>query len=123
MDIVQQGLWDNIEEHSKLTDLQLLAVLLRDSDRHVVGGVLGWTKRGWVEINVVWVRADLRGKGHGTRLMQAAEQEARARGCRQVYLSTMNFEAPEWYKKLGYELIGTLEGHRDIRHHFQKHLL
>jgi ribosomal protein S18 acetylase RimI-like enzyme len=123
MDVVEEGLQAYIAAHSKLVDLRLLAVPLRDEEHHVVGGALGWTKRGWLEINVVWVHEGLRGQGYGTQLMRAAEQEAIARGCRQVYLSTFNFQAPEFYRKLGYEEIGRLEGHKDIRYHFQKRLL
>jgi len=123
MDIVEEGLQAYIAVHSKLTDLHLLAVFLRDKNHHVVGGALGWTKRGWLEINVVWVHEELRGQGYGTQLIRAAEQEALARGCRQVYLSTLSFEAPEFYRKLGYVEIGRLEGHRDTRFHFQKRLL
>jgi GNAT superfamily N-acetyltransferase len=121
-DIVENGLTAYVDAHSKLTDLRLMSVFLRDADRQVVGGVLGWTKRGWLEINVVWIREDLRGKGYGVKLMHAAEQEAIARGCRQVYLNTFDFEAPEFYKKLGYEVIGILEGHKEKRYHFQKWL-
>jgi len=122
MDIVENGLTAYVDAHSKLVDLRLMSVFLRDADRQVVGGVLGWTKRGWLEINVVWIREDLRGKGFGAQLIRAAEQEAIARGCRQVYLNTFDFEAPEFYKKLGYEVIGILEGHKEKRYHFQKWL-
>jgi GNAT superfamily N-acetyltransferase len=122
MDVVEEGLQAYIAAHSKLVDLRLLAVLLRDANHRVVGGALGWTKRGWLELNVVWVREDLRGQGYGTRLVRAAEQEAIARGCRAVYLSTLSFEAPGFYPKLGYEEIGRLEGYQDTRHHFQKRL-
>ncbi len=122
MDVVEEGLQAYIAARSPLVDLRLLAVLLRDEERHVVGGALGWTKRGWLEINVVWVHEQLRGQGYGTQLIRAAEQEAIARGCRQVYLSTLSFEAPEFYRKLGYEEIGRLEGYKDTRYHFQKRL-
>lgn len=122
MDVVEEGLHAYIAARSPLVDLRLLTVLLRDENHQVVGGALGWTKRGWLEINVVWVHEQLRGQGYGTQLMQAAEQEALARGCLQVYLSTFDFQAPEFYRKLGYEEIGQLEGYQDIRYHFQKRL-
>jgi ribosomal protein S18 acetylase RimI-like enzyme len=122
MDVVEEGLQAYIVARSPLVDLQPLAVLLRDENHQVVGGALGWTKRGWLEINEVWVHEHLRGQSYGTQLIQAAEQEAFARGCRQVYLSTLSFEAPEFYRKLGYEEIGRLEGYKDTRYHFQKRL-
>ncbi len=124
MQAVEDGLTAYVSSISKLEDLKLMAVLLRDSARQVVGGVLGWTKRGWLEINVVWVREDLRGQGYGSRLMRAAEDEARARGCHSAYLYTFSFEAPKFYEKLGYEAFGVLEGYsgEHKRYHFQKRL-
>lgn len=124
MQVVEDGLNAFVSSISKLEDLKLMAVLLRDGERRVVGGALGWTKRGWLEINVVWVREDLRGQGYGPRLMRAAEDEARARGCHSAYLNTFSFQAPGFYEKLGYEAFGVLDGYsgEHKRYHFQKRL-
>ena len=46
MDIVEDGLQAYAEARSKLVDLRLLVVFLRDRNHQVVGGALGWTKRG-----------------------------------------------------------------------------
>ena len=55
-------------------------------------------------------------------MVAAAEQEARRRGCRTVVLSTHEFQAPEFYRRLGYVEVGLVHdapvGHRDFL--FQK---
>jgi GNAT superfamily N-acetyltransferase len=54
-------------------------------------------------------RRNVKAKGHSSRLIEAAENEAIKRGCKIVDLSTFAFQAPEFYRKNGYEMFGELE--------------
>ena len=40
--------------------------------------------------------------------MAAAEQEAVRRGCSNAFLDTLDFQAPSFYAKRGYEIFGKL---------------
>jgi ribosomal protein S18 acetylase RimI-like enzyme len=55
------------------------------------------------------VADEFRGKGYGSKVMQAAEKEARRRGVKNVYLDSFSFQAPGFYKKLGYREFGKLK--------------
>ena len=44
-----------------------------------------------------------RRRGVGSRLVRLVEEEARRRGCEVVYLETFSFQAPDLYRRLGYE--------------------
>jgi GNAT superfamily N-acetyltransferase len=85
-----------------------LAVFLRDSDENLIGGLIGSTYWQWLYIDVFWIHESCRGGGYGTSLLDAAEQEAIKRGCRYAYLDTFDFQAPEFYQKLGYVVFGEL---------------
>ena len=93
-----------------IDDWRVLAIFVRDDAGRIAAAVTGGTWAGYLEIKDLWVHKDLRGQGLGRRLLLAAEQEARARGCAQVLLDTHDFQAPEFYKKLGYAVFGVFEG-------------
>jgi GNAT superfamily N-acetyltransferase len=49
-----------------------------------------------------------RGAGLGSRILAHCEQEAAARGCIRICLDTMSYQAPEFYRKLGFREKGTI---------------
>jgi len=117
-----QYLEDRIYEfNSAATDIddgEWLAIFVRDDDR-IVAGICGNTWGGCAEIRQFWVDEARRQQGLGTRLLEAAEQEARRRGCRQMLLMTFSFQAPSFYAKHGFEIVAVVDDHP----HGQKNLL
>ncbi len=104
-------------------DLRELTVRV-DDDGGLVAGLSGWTWGTCAGIGM-WVREADRRDGWGARLLEAAEQEARDRGCRQVLVSSFTFQAPEFYTRHGYVEFARspdlpVEGQADV--HFLKHL-
>ena len=91
-----------------------------DSDGNVIGGILGGTYWGWMYIDILWVHEEHRKQGIGSRLLAAAEKEAVLRGCHHVHVDTMSWQAPAFYQKHGYEVIGILP---DIPRGHRKYLL
>jgi len=75
----------------------------------VLGGLLGETFFHWLKISILAVRADARGQGLGTRLMNEAEAVGRQRGCRHAFLDTMEYQAPVFYERLGYQVVGRID--------------
>jgi ribosomal protein S18 acetylase RimI-like enzyme len=96
--------------HSSIGDTQELAVFVRSEENRIVAGVSGHTWGECLEIQYLWVHADLRGQGYGRRLLLEIERQAAARGCRQAILDTYSFQAPGFYRELGYEVWGEIDG-------------
>ena len=94
------------------TDLgeQPLDALAFDAGGRLVGGLLGRTRWDWLEIQEVWVAEAHRQMRVGQRLVREAETAARARGCRHAYLRTYSFQALAFYERLGYRVVGELDG-------------
>ena len=101
-----------------------LSVRVTDEAGELVAGLVGWTWGGCAGISEVWVRADRRHEGWGARLVHAAEDEAVARGCTSVIVSSMSFQAPGFYRRQGYLETGSGGGipGGHSRHHFFKEL-
>jgi GNAT superfamily N-acetyltransferase len=84
-----------------------LAVYAYQDDR-LVGGCTGSTEDlwQWFTVDLMWVDEGLRGRGLGRRMLEAAEDEARGRGCRWAKLNTWDFQAPAFYEGCGYREYG-----------------
>ena len=107
---IEVGLTDYNEIHAKRRDGRPLAIAVRDPDSgDVVGGLLGRTSLGLFFLDLFYLPERLRGGGIGSRVLRLAEDEAIRRGCRAATLVTINFQAPEFYARHGWEEFGRIE--------------
>jgi GNAT superfamily N-acetyltransferase len=101
-----------------ISDGELFGIFLRVTDGVVIGGADGWTWGGTCYIRHLFVPAPMRKQGHGTRLMDRIEEEAMARRCEQIVLETHDFQAPDFYRKLGFKLTCAVDryprGHKHL---------
>ena len=113
---LSQGLTDHALPHTRVPGFRPLGVFMRDERGRLVGGVWGHVNWNWLSVNLVWLSEELRGAGHGRRLMAALEAAARERGCAYAHLDTFSYQARPFYERLGYEVFAALEdyppGHR-----------
>ncbi|MDB5621614.1 MAG: family N-acetyltransferase [Devosia sp.] len=85
-----------------------LAVVVRADSGSIVGGLSGYTGWGWLYVQWLWLDETRRGAGLGGRMLDAAEAEAKNRGCRGAYIDTFNPIALKLYQRHGYVPFGTL---------------
>jgi len=87
---------------------QPLAVLIRDIEGNVIGGLNGYTAWGWLFTQWLFIPDALRGSGMAGKLLSKAEAEARTRGCHGAWIDTFSPVARKAYMRQGYEIFGEL---------------
>ena len=122
--IMQDQLVKFVESHVGPSSFQELTLTMRDGSGELIAGLNGQTNWQWLFVKLMWVGDGHRYKGLGTKLLEAAEQEARRRSCAGVWLDTFSFQSPDFYKKHGYAELGKIDnypyGHK--RHFFFKNI-
>lgn len=101
-----------------------LGVFYEDESGRKLAGLTGETFGNWLCINYLFVADTLRKQGIGTKIVLSAEDEARKRNCKYVFADTFSFQAPEFYEKLGYKEVFSLNEYpyTEKRHYYIKTL-
>ncbi|MCM2477696.1 GNAT family N-acetyltransferase [Rhizobium sp. CG5] len=91
------------------TDRRDLSIPIRDAEGKTEGGLIGYTGRGWLCVEFLFVPERYRGRGLAGKLLQLAEDEAKARGCKGAYIDTINPAALRAYERQGYKPFGRID--------------
>lgn len=73
-------------------------------DDKVIGILVGHSYYNEVHVTDLIVIEEYRSKGVGTELIKRVEQEFTGRNFENINLTTFAFQAPEFYKKMGFEV-------------------
>jgi len=125
---VSRELWAGLMRfnRSKAGPLRYSRVVLsaRDGKGRLLGGLIlqSYWRESYIEL--LWLSASAREAGVGSSLIRKAEERARRRGSRLIHLNTFSFQAPAFYRKLGYRRFGGMSGSPKghSRHFFVKQL-
>ena len=123
-DDLRDALYEFNYRVTQYRDGRYLSCFLRGEGGQLIAGIDGFTWGGYGRIEHLWVSERYRGRGIGSRLLSAAEEEARSRGCATIVLDTHSFQAPDFYRRRKYVEVGatqeTPRGHSQLL--FQKRL-
>lgn len=86
-----------------------LNIYVEDEQGNLIAGMVAETFGNWLEIEYLYVQEDFRGQGIGSNILNRAEKEARERKCNYSFVNTYQFQAPDFYKKHGYEEVFALK--------------
>lgn len=93
------------------TTKESFAFVCTDCHKNFIGSVNGDILYGSMHISRLFVSESFRKLNYGRLLMQKAEEFAQKRNCRFVTLNTFDWQAREFYEKLGYQLEFTRTGY------------
>lgn len=85
------------------------AVFARNAKNEVVGGLRATAFWNYCIIELLWLAAETRGSGVGSKLIEQAEAFAKDKGFNYMRTETLSFQAKAFYEKLGYQVFGQLE--------------
>jgi ribosomal protein S18 acetylase RimI-like enzyme len=87
-----------------------VAITIRNERGQIIAGLAGEVFWNSLYVHLLWVDEEYRRQGYGGRLLRHVEGLASESSCDCVYLSTFEFQAPGFYAKQGYSVIGELRG-------------
>lgn len=91
----------------------LFSRIVINENKDIIAGIAGWTWAGVCEITQFWVNEDVRKNGIGKILLEAAEIEAKSKGCVTILVRSYSFQAPQFYEKYGFRTECMLNGFPD----------
>jgi GNAT superfamily N-acetyltransferase len=111
IEAVQAIIAETAEQQHPGANYRDYAFLLKDEDGEIVGGLTGYVLYGWMFVQFLSVKTELRGDGYGKSLMAEAEAWGREHKLGGMWLDTFEFQAPDFYRSLGFTEFGSIKDH------------
>jgi ribosomal protein S18 acetylase RimI-like enzyme len=90
-----------------------IGLVLKGPDGSVVGGITASTTLRVMHLEALWVAKEYRNLGHASRLVLQAERIGSEKGCIASQTQSFSFQAPGFYQKIGYRVLGIYDGYPD----------
>ncbi len=119
-EVIDNGLGDHNAPFLPDSRYDYFGIFVRDEAQTIRAGLIGYAYGGWLFVNLLWVHAELRRSGIGRRLIGEAERRGREFGCHSAHLDTFSFQAPGFYRRLGYREFARLDYPPDNQRIFLK---
>lgn len=101
-DFIHNGFMQYGEQNNVVLNYDEFCFIAEDSEGRIIGAITGRAYYNEVHIGDLIVDESHRRSGLGKRLVGAVEDCYKGKGYDVITLTTFGFQAPEFYKKLGY---------------------
>ncbi len=92
------------KSHGVFVNYKPFALVLKSAQNHVIGVLNAYTAFAEIYIDDMWVNEAYRSRGYGRKLIAKLEDHFKDKGYNNINLVTSAFQAPDFYKKCGFEL-------------------
>ena len=105
---IRKGLIEYNTAKAGKPDYRRLVLSARDAKGRIVGGLTGDLYWNALYVELLWLEEGARNSGLGAGLMREAEKRARRARKELIFLNTYSFQAPGFYRRLGFRSFGRI---------------
>lgn len=102
INILENGICAEAFDKKGLSKLEEFGFFIKDENKQIIGGLTALYCYQSIDIDALWIHPQYRNLSLGKELMLNAENYAKKRNCKFITICTMDFEAREYYQKLGF---------------------
>lgn len=108
---LEAGLLAHADDHVPFQKTHEIAVLLRDDNQVLQGGLTGHAAWNWFNLELLWIAQSARGQGYGTQMLSMLAAFCRTHDLRGIVTTSADFQALSFYTKQHFQVIQTLAHH------------
>jgi ribosomal protein S18 acetylase RimI-like enzyme len=101
---IHQGHVENESSHGIICNYKKFYLVTKDETQNTVGALTAYTAYSEIYVDDMWVDSHHRKTGLGRKLIETLENHFKGKGYNNINLVTSQFQAPDFYKKCGFEV-------------------
>lgn len=101
---IHQGHIADEGSHGVICNYKRFYLIVKNKSTNVVGALTAYTAYSEIYVDDIWVDPTHRKAGLGRKLLEALESHFKGKGYNNINLVTSQFQAPDFYKKCGFEI-------------------
>lgn len=101
---IHQGHVADEASNSVICNYKKFYFVIRDKNNNIFGSLTAYTAYSEIYVDDIWVDPNYRKNGLGRKLLEHLENAFKGKGYNNINLVTSQFQAPDFYKKCGFQV-------------------
>jgi len=102
-DLIHKGHVEDEAKNGIVCNYKKFSILIKDKEGLIIGVLQAHTAFAEIYVYDIWVAPNHRGQNLGRKLLEELESQFKGKEYNNINLVTNHFQAPEFYKKCGYD--------------------